>query len=419
MGPSGVRLGKLIGRGGNGAVYAIDDCSRVAKRITFGVSLLRTCQSTRQSIYYLANCKSIVREMILHALVQSVYPDALVPLRSVECRSVRKADRWTLDVLLIMDRYDTDMNEYTCTCPSPGTEARRWDADMAVARRLVQTVLRLHFVKVMHRDLKPANILVRMDKDGIACEVVLCDMGMARQLTSDDRDTELWTDYITTRWYRAPELCNEYNGSYSAGCDAWSLGCVLFELATNCVLFAGSNADTQAAKIEHVIGGAPDAFNKRYRPNAPRAVNQKGGGGGADSTAAADSATPHPIHLLMKRYCPWPEQMRCELAYLIEGLLDWMPETRESALRVQGRHFCMADSWSASGTDAMSEQDMDQLLYGTGWHSIKSMIVRDSKSLRMYEEMYMTREQACTLIEDTCKYVRTNVENMAGITHPL
>jgi serine/threonine protein kinase len=413
---SGVRLGKLIGRGGYGAVYAMDDDKLAAKHISFGVSLSRARPSTLRSMYYLANCKRIVRELILHTLVQGVYPDDLVPLRTVECRSVKTSDKWTLDVLLVMDRYDTDLNDYTCRSPSPGSEERRWAADMAVARRLVQTVLRLHFVNVMHRDLKPANILLRTGDDGVASEVVLCDMGMARQLTSDEKDTMLWTDYMTTRWYRAPELCEEYVGSYSVGCDAWSLGCILFELATNRVLFEGSSAEVQASTIEYLIGGAPEAFKRQYCAKASRGVDNAGEA--SDGTCRAHAAHAHPIHRLMRMYCPWPEHMRRELSCLLEGLLDWMPEQRALALREHGRRFAVGDSWPASGPDSMSDQSLDNALYGTECQNVRSMIVSDSKSTRMYEELYLTREQACDLIEKTCKYVRMNISRMAGIAHP-
>lgn len=53
-------------------------------------------------------------------------------------------------------------------------------------------------VQIIHRDIKPENILV--SQSGV---VKLCDFGFARPLATSG---EAYTDYVATRWYRAPEL---------------------------------------------------------------------------------------------------------------------------------------------------------------------------------------------------------------------
>jgi mitogen-activated protein kinase 1/3 len=55
---------------------------------------------------------------------------------------------------------------------------------------------------VFHRDLKPKNILANSD-----CKLKICDFGLARPAFTDTPTTVFWTDYVATRWYRAPELC--------------------------------------------------------------------------------------------------------------------------------------------------------------------------------------------------------------------
>ena len=52
--------------------------------------------------------------------------------------------------------------------------------------------------QIIHRDIKPENILV--SSSGI---IKLCDFGFARTLA---KPGEIYTDYVATRWYRAPEL---------------------------------------------------------------------------------------------------------------------------------------------------------------------------------------------------------------------
>jgi len=60
----------------------------------------------------------------------------------------------------------------------------------------------VHSASVIHRDLKPGNLLVNAD-----CELKICDFGLSRGFLSenDDHATHL-TEYVATRWYRAPEI---------------------------------------------------------------------------------------------------------------------------------------------------------------------------------------------------------------------
>lgn len=78
---------------------------------------------------------------------------------------------------------------------------------------------------VFHRDLKPKNILANAD-----CKLKICDFGLARPAFEDQPTTVFWTDYVATRWYRAPELCGSFFTKYTPGVDVWGLGCILAEV---------------------------------------------------------------------------------------------------------------------------------------------------------------------------------------------
>jgi mitogen-activated protein kinase 7 len=60
----------------------------------------------------------------------------------------------------------------------------------------------IHSANVIHRDLKPGNLFVNSD-----CELKIGDFGLARGVSSDpDHNAGFMTDYVATRWYRAPEV---------------------------------------------------------------------------------------------------------------------------------------------------------------------------------------------------------------------
>jgi mitogen-activated protein kinase 7 len=60
----------------------------------------------------------------------------------------------------------------------------------------------IHSANVLHRDLKPGNLLVNAD-----CELKICDFGLARGYSDNsEQNAGYMTEYVATRWYRAPEI---------------------------------------------------------------------------------------------------------------------------------------------------------------------------------------------------------------------
>ncbi|CAI0414653.1 unnamed protein product [Linum tenue] len=112
---------------------------------------------------------------------------------------------------------------------------------------------------------QPSNLLLNAN-----CDLKIGDFGLARTTS----ETDFMTEYVVTRWYRAPELllnCSEY----TAAIDIWSVGCILGEIMTQEPLFPGKDYVHQLRLITELIGSPDDASLGFLRSdNARRYVRQ-------------------------------------------------------------------------------------------------------------------------------------------------
>jgi len=106
----------------------------------------------------------------------------------------------------------------------------------------------IHSANVIHRDLKPSNLLLNTN-----CDLKICDFGLARVTDPDREFQNPHTEYVATRWYRAPEVMLN-SRTYSISMDMWSVGCILAEMIQNRPLFPGRHYLDQLNLILAVIG---------------------------------------------------------------------------------------------------------------------------------------------------------------------
>ena len=116
----------------------------------------------------------------------------------------------------------------------------------------------IHSADVLHRDLKPGNLLVNAD-----CQLKICDFGLARGFSENPvENNQFLTEYVATRWYRAPEIMLSYQG-YTKAIDVWSTGCILAEFLGGKPIFKGKDYVDQLNQILRVLGTPSDETLKR------------------------------------------------------------------------------------------------------------------------------------------------------------
>ncbi|CAB60996.1 Mitogen-activated protein kinase mpk-1 [Caenorhabditis elegans] len=111
----------------------------------------------------------------------------------------------------------------------------------------------IHSANVLHRDLKPSNLLLNT-----TCDLKICDFGLARVTDPQTDHTGFLTEYVATRWYRAPEIMLNSKG-YTKSIDVWSVGCILAEMLSNRPLFPGKHYLDQLNLILAVVGSPSNA----------------------------------------------------------------------------------------------------------------------------------------------------------------
>ena len=110
---------------------------------------------------------------------------------------------------------------------------------------LLRALKYIHSANIVHRDVKPSNILVNAD-----CTIKICDFGLSRQIDSGLEDL---TEYVVTRFYRAPEIMLSSH-MYTKSVDIWSTGCTFAEILGRKVLFTGGNYIKQIDLIIKLLG---------------------------------------------------------------------------------------------------------------------------------------------------------------------
>lgn len=138
---------------------------------------------------------------------------------------------------------------------------------------IYQLVLAIHWChsnSVIHRDIKPENLLVNLRTRTLK----LCDFGFARIITKGPKGVaEDLTDYVATRWYRAPELLLG-SACYDFSVDMWAIGCIMGEISDGQPIFPGDSEVDQLYVIQRLIGPLTPEHQEMFMLN-PRFAGLK------------------------------------------------------------------------------------------------------------------------------------------------
>jgi len=155
------------------------------------------------------------------------------------------------DVYIVTDLMETDLHRIIYSKQSLSIDHVQY-----FLYQILRALKYMHSANVIHRDLKPSNLLVNSN-----CDLKVCDFGLARGVSSSHDEsleegnggTMLLTEYVVTRWYRAPEImlaCHEY----SKPSDVWSVGCIFAELLGRKPFFPGDDYIDQLTIISQKLG---------------------------------------------------------------------------------------------------------------------------------------------------------------------
>eukprot|EP00929_Paragymnodinium_shiwhaense_P118828 TRINITY_DN90725_c0_g1_i1.p1 TRINITY_DN90725_c0_g1~~TRINITY_DN90725_c0_g1_i1.p1 ORF type:complete len:401 (-),score=112.73 TRINITY_DN90725_c0_g1_i1:136-1338(-) len=148
------------------------------------------------------------------------------------------------DIYIVSELMETDLAS-VIKSPQPLSE----DHSQFFFYQIVRGLKYIHSADVVHRDLKPRNLLVNS-----ICDLKICDYGLARVCYPEDvfRMCPM-TEYICTRWYRAPEVLTSLP-NFGKPIDMWSVGCILAEMLRRKPLFPGKNTQHQLQLILGCLG---------------------------------------------------------------------------------------------------------------------------------------------------------------------
>ncbi|KAJ6920363.1 hypothetical protein NC651_014069 [Populus alba x Populus x berolinensis] len=245
------KIQEVIGKGSYGVV-----CSAIDTHTGEKVAI----KKIHDIFEHISDAARILREIKLLRLLR--HPD-IVEIKHIMLPPSRRDFK---DIYVVFELMESDLHQVIKANDDLTREHYQF-----FLYQLLRALKYIHTANVYHRDLKPKNILANAN-----CKLKICDFGLARVAFNDTPSTIFWTDYVATRWYRAPELCGSFFSKwnismlhhalmavlscwfiilrYTPAIDIWSIGCIFAEVITGKPLFPGKNVVHQLDLMTDLLG---------------------------------------------------------------------------------------------------------------------------------------------------------------------
>lgn len=279
---------RILGRGGYGVVCAGLDTH------TGRYVAVKLVERIFDSIL---EAKRILREIKILGILQHENITGLIDVCAAG--SFAKFDT----IIVVIELMDSDLHQIIYSQQKLSVDHRRF-----FVYQILRGLKYVHSANIIHRDLKPSNLLINAN-----CDLKICDFGLARV----QGNNEFLSEYVTTRWFRAPEVLLFY-GTYGPEIDIWSVGCIMVELILRRPLFPGKSTLNQLSVIVQIIGsptesdlrGLTNVKARRYMESLPHRDP-------IDWAQALRGATEEEIDLISKMIC-WDPTKRISVDEAVE-----------------------------------------------------------------------------------------------------
>ncbi|XXG83974.1 hypothetical protein AAC387_Pa10g1603 [Persea americana] len=239
------QIQEVIGKGSYGVVGSAVD-THTGERVAI--------KKINDVFEHVSDATRILREIKLLRLLR--HPD-IVEIKHIMLPPSRREFR---DIYVVFELMESDLHQVIKANDDLTPEHYQF-----FLYQLLRALKYIHTANVFHRDLKPKNILANAD-----CKLKICDFGLARVSLNDAPSAIFWTDYVATRWYRAPELCGSFFSKYTPAIDIWSIGCIFAEMLTGKPLFPGKNVVHQLDLMTDLLGTPSQESVARIRNEKAR-----------------------------------------------------------------------------------------------------------------------------------------------------
>ncbi|KAL7466058.1 hypothetical protein ACHAXS_006350 [Conticribra weissflogii] len=258
---------RVIGSGAYGVVISAQDTQTNTR-----VAIKMVPKAFQDEI----DAKRILREI---KLLKHLKHENIVGIVDMMPPMMRYVDDFN-DVYIVSELMETDLYRIIYSKQSLSIDHVQY-----FIYQVLRALKYIHSANVIHRDLKPSNLLVNSN-----CDLKVCDFGLARGILDESTmrsgKKPLLTEYVVTRWYRAPEImlaCHEYDKPV----DVWSTGCILAELLSRKPYFPGEDYIDQLTLISSKLGKLPEEdldfvtsekarrFMRKLPNKAPAPMNQQ------------------------------------------------------------------------------------------------------------------------------------------------